>query len=123
MEYDVAAGGAGLGATWRLLLLGGTLVSALVGAALWGLRAMFVRLLAEFDRRLMRIEDVARDVQRVDADLRRLMAEMPLHYQRRDDAVREYTTLNARMDRLTEVLIDIKGMLRGWIDQPNRRGD
>ncbi|MBK7352669.1 MAG: hypothetical protein IPI97_08160 [Nitrosomonas sp.] len=34
-------------------------------------------------------------------------------FQRRDDAIREYTAINAKIDRLTEVLIDIKGYLNG----------
>ena len=44
-------------------------------------------------------------------DLKRLVAELPLHYQRREDAIREYTTINAKIDRLTEVLIDIRGVM------------
>jgi len=48
---------------------------------------------------------VAREVDRVDGDLKRLLAELPLHYQRREDAIREYTVINVKLDRLYELIL------------------
>lgn len=82
------------------------------GAVLGGVFALLKwfagRLLADIEERLSRIDALAREVDRVDADLKRLEAELPLHYQRRDDAIREYTSLNAKLDRVYEVLMEMK---------------
>jgi len=87
-------------------------VGAAVLGGVFGLLKWFAgRLLADIEERLSRIDAVAREVDRVDGDLKRLLAELPLHYQRREDAIREYTSINAKIDRLTEVLIDIRGKL------------
>ncbi len=44
----------------------------------------------------------------MDADLKRLIAELPIHYQRREDAIREYTAVNAKLDRIWEALIEVR---------------
>jgi len=109
-EYDV--GGSGL----RLVLIGLTIVG-MVGGLMAGLvRWMGSRIMEDIDARMGRIDGVMNEVARVDADLKRLIAELPVHYQRRDDAIREYTTINAKIDRLTEVLIDIRGVMRAKQD-------
>lgn len=74
------------------------LIGGVVGVAVWTVRTMAQRLILELDRRLKRIDDVAGEVQRVDADLKKLMIDLPIHYQRREDAVRDTTTLMARVD-------------------------
>ena len=71
------------------------LVIAWSGALLGVIRAMLSRMVADLDKRLDR---QSQDLARVDADLQRLAAELPLHYQRRDDAIRELTVLVARID-------------------------
>lgn len=71
---------------------------SVIGGALWTIRTMAQRLLTDLDQRLIRIDAVALDVQRVDTDLKRLMIELPLHYQRREDAIRETTVILARID-------------------------
>ena len=82
---------------------------ATVLGGVWTLLTWFARrMLADIDARLARIDDVAREVGRVDADLKTLIAEMPLHYQRREDAIREYTAINAKLDRLYEAMLEIK---------------
>lgn len=74
------------------------MIGAVISTAAWTMRMMANRLLAELDRRLQRIDEVAEEVQRVDTELKRLMIELPIHYQRREDAVRDTTTLMARID-------------------------
>lgn len=82
-----------------------------VGAGVLGgvfamLRWFAARLLIDMERRLMRIEDVAKDMSRLDSEVKTFVGQMPLHYQRRDDAIREYTAINAKLDRQWEVMAE-----------------
>ena len=80
-------------------------ISGIVLGGVFGLLKWFAgRMIDEIETRLKRIDDL-------EIRFERLMAELPLHYQRREDAIREYTTINAKIDRLTEVLIDIRGVM------------
>ena len=95
-EYQIAGG---IPITWLLS------VSGVVLGGVFGLLKWFAgRMVDEIETRLKRIDDL-------ESRFERLMAELPLHYQRREDAIREYTTINAKIDRLTEVLIDIRGVM------------
>ena len=95
-EYQIAGG---IPITWILS------VSGIVLGGVFGLLKWFAgRMIDEIETRLKRIDDL-------ESRFERLMAELPLHYQRREDAIREYTTINAKIDRLTEVLIDIRGVM------------
>ena len=95
-EYQIAGG---TPITWLLS------VSGIVLGGVFGLLKWFAgRMIDEIETRLKRIDDL-------ESRFERLMAELPLHYQRREDAIREYTTINAKIDRLTEVLIDIRGVM------------
>ncbi len=96
-----------------VLMIGGIpALIAFCGAVLGGVFALLkwfaARLLSDIEARLERIDAVAREVDRVDADLKRLMAELPIHYQRREDAIREYTAVNAKLDRIWEALIEVR---------------
>lgn len=105
-EYEVGVSGI------RLVMGGAMLIGVMAGLVRW----MGQRIMADIDARMGRIDGVMNEVARVDADLKRLVAELPMHYQRREDAIREYTTINAKIDRLTEVLIDIRGVMRAKQD-------
>jgi hypothetical protein len=72
--------------------------TALIGLVFALLRWFSLRMLAEIDGRLRRIDDV-------ESRFEKLLAELPLHYQRRDDAIREYTAINAKLDRLYELMM------------------
>lgn len=109
-EYEVGMSGA------RLVMGGVMLIGAVIGLMVGLVRWMGQRIMADIDARMGRIDGVMREVARVDGDLKRLVAELPMHYQRREDAIREYTTINAKIDRLTEVLIDIRGVMRAKQD-------
>lgn len=101
-EGDVLMGAAG---SWpAMLAVGGAIITGVFALLKW----FAGRLLADIEARLARIDEVAREVGRVDAEVKRLIAELPLHYQRRDDAIREYTSLNAKIDRIYEVLMEMK---------------
>jgi hypothetical protein len=109
-EYEVGVSGI------RLVMGGVMMIGVVVGLMVGLVRWMGQRIMADIDARMGRIDGVMNEVARVDADLKRLVAELPMHYQRRDDAIREYTTINAKIDRLTEVLIDIRGVVRAKQD-------
>lgn len=101
MEGDVLMAGASLPA---LLAVGGVVLGGVFALLKW----FASRLLADIEKRLERIDAVSREVDRVDGDLKRLMAELPIHYQRREDAIREYTAVNAKLDRIWEALIEVR---------------
>lgn len=77
-----------------LAAVGGIVIGVLFALLKWFAQ----RLLADIDARLRRIDEVERRLERI-------TAEMPQHYQRRDDAIREYTAINAKLDRLYELLM------------------
>lgn len=101
MEGDVLLSGIGMPA---LLAVGGGVLGGVFALLKW----FAARLLADIEARLERIDAVACEVDRVDAELKRIVAELPIHYQRRDDAIREYTAVNAKLDRIWETLIEVR---------------
>lgn len=73
----------------------------LIGLAALSVRAYAQRVVGEIERKLARL-------QTVEEQLAQLLAGLPLHYQRRDDAIREYTAMNAKLDRLWEALASLR---------------
>jgi hypothetical protein len=90
MEGDVMDAGVTLP---MLLSVGGLIVGGVFALLKW----FATRLLDDIESRLRRIDELENRFER-------LMAELPLHYQRREDAIREYTAINAKLDRLYELL-------------------
>ena len=101
MEGDVMLSGVGLPALLSV-------VGVVLGGVFALLRWFAARLLSDIEARLERIDAVAREVDRVDGDLKHLMAELPIHYQRREDAIREYTAVSVKLDRIWEALIEVR---------------
>lgn len=89
-EYQVAGG---LPFSYMLAISG-----AVLGVVFGLLKWFGGRMLAEIETRLRRIDDLENRFER-------LMAELPLHYQRREDSIREYTALNAKIDRIYELMV------------------
>lgn len=81
----------------QLLAIGMSVIGVVFALLKW----FAGRLLADIEARLSRIDDLENRFER-------LMAELPLHYQRREDAIREYTTINAKLDRLWEAIIEVR---------------
>jgi len=106
MEGDVAA------SYVRLLAIGLTLVGLVIGVIVGMMRWMVQRIMKDIDDRLGRMEDLTQKVAQVDNDLKRLIADMPLYYQRREDAIRDYTAINSKLDRLYEILVLMRGEKR-----------
>jgi DNA-binding transcriptional regulator GbsR (MarR family) len=90
MEGDVLTAGLGLPA---LLAVGGTVIGGVFALLKW----FAARLLEDIDQRLRRIDEV-------EARMDRLLAELPLYYQRREDSIRELTSVNTKFDRIYELL-------------------
>jgi hypothetical protein len=85
------------------------IIGALAGALFLVLRAALARFTQQMDERLARIERVTEEIARIDGELARLRAELPVHYIRRDDHIRDITTLSVKLDRIYELLL-IKGV-------------
>jgi len=101
MEGDVLFAALPLG--W-MLAFGAAMVMGIGGLMRWFARYM----LGELEKRLARIETVSEEVRRIEGELKRLMMELPMQYQRRDDAIREYVAINAKLDRLYELMMEQK---------------
>lgn len=91
MEGDVLIGGVPFPV---LLSVGGVVLGGIFGMLKW----FAGRLLADIDARLTRIDEVE---ERVD----KLIADLPVHYMRREDHIRELTAIHAKLDRLYEILL------------------
>ena len=97
MEGDVLMAGMPLPELPALLALGGAMLGGVFALLKW----FAARMLNEIEQRLKRIDDLENRFER-------LMAELPLHYQRREDAIREYTAMNAKLDRIYELIMEIR---------------
>lgn len=147
MEGDVLIGAV----NWpAMLAIGGTLLGVVFAMLKWfagrllsdiesrlsrieDLEIRFDKLLSELPLHYQRREDFVREMQQADGRYQRIVEsvidamreEVALHrrriedlekqretdvmrYQRRDDAIREYTSLNAKIDRVYEVLVELK---------------
>ena len=78
------------------------------GLLAWLIRTMVSRLMTDLDNRFARMELRLGDVERLESEFARLRAELPLHYQRRDDSIREYTAMNAKLDRIYELIMETR---------------
>lgn len=106
MEGDVMLSGLSLPA---LLAVGGAVLGGVFALLKW----FAARLLQDIEQRLQRIEDV-------DSRMKSLIADLPLHYQRRDDAIREMAQADERYQRAVEQIIKA---LRDELSDARRRID
>jgi len=84
-----------------LLAVGAAVLGGLFGMLKW----FASRMLSDIDERL---DAHARDVARIDDAMQRLVAEMPIHYHRREDAVREIAAMHSKLDRIYELVISLR---------------
>lgn len=88
---------------WQLISAGITLLGAFIGVLKVGVSAIERRLDQRFESMDSRFEELAKDSDRlrqVEIGLERLRGEMPLHYVRREDFVRNQTIIEAKLDAL-----------------------
>lgn len=86
---------------WQKFVWGIGLMLGWTGFLVGMLRQLVARNVGEFEER---IGDLMTQSRKLDDELKALRAELPLHYHRREDAIREYTAINAKLDRLYEVM-------------------
>lgn len=88
---------------WQLISGGVGLLGAFFGALRIGVAAIERRLDQRFELMDSRFEELAKDSDRlrqVEIGLERLRGEMPLHYVRREDWVRNQATIESKLDGL-----------------------
>jgi hypothetical protein len=78
------------------------------GLLAWLIRTMVGRVMTDLDARFDRMELRLTEVDKLESEFARLRAELPLHYQRRDDSIREYTAMNAKLDRIYELIMEAR---------------
>lgn len=99
---------------WQLLVIGGALLSAFAGLVKLLLHQFAKRLdqrFAVMDQRFVTVAQDSERLRQVELSLERLRGEMPLHYVRREDYVRNQTVLEAKLDALALKLehVQLKG--------------
>lgn len=82
-------------------------IGGLVGAVALMARSFANRLMREIDDRFARLEGMATEIRRIDAELTSLRAELPLHYIRREDHIRDMAAITIKLDRIHEMLLII----------------
>lgn len=89
---------------WHLV----TLLVSFISFSLAAGKILFAQIDKRLDERFAAIESVGRkaadDVEQLDADIKQLRVDLPMHYQRREDAIREYTVVLARVDAVGDRL-------------------
>lgn len=78
------------------------------GLLAWLIRTMVGRVMTDLDARFDRMEQRLTEVDKLESEFARLRTELPLHYQRRDDSIREYTAMNAKLDRIYELIMEAR---------------
>jgi len=99
---------------WQLIGTGITLLGGFLGVLKLVVAAIERRLDQRFETMDSRFEELAKDSDRlrqVELGLERLRGEMPLHYVRREDFVRNQTIIEAKLDALALKLenVQLKG--------------
>ncbi|WP_110972156.1 hypothetical protein [Pseudomonas huaxiensis] len=99
---------------WQLVSTGIALLGAFFGLLKLVVAAIERRLDQRFESMDSRFEELAKDSDRlrqVEIGLERLRGEMPLHYVRREDFVRNQTVIEAKLDALALKLenVQLKG--------------
>ncbi|WP_095157172.1 hypothetical protein [Pseudomonas sp. Irchel 3E13] len=99
---------------WQLITAGAGLLGAFFGLLKLVVAAIERRLDQRFETMDSRFEELAKDSDRlrqVELGLERLRGEMPLHYVRREDFVRNQTVIEAKLDALALKLenVQLKG--------------
>lgn len=89
-----------------VLMGSGMLLLAVAGAVLGGVFALLKwfagRLLEDIDKKFA---DHLSRIDEVEGRVDKLIADLPVHYMRREDHIRELTAIHAKLDRLYEILL------------------
>lgn len=101
---------------WYAISIGVTLLLTWSGFLVGVIKWLIGRMIANLDKRLETNNDqcnqkwmqVEARCMQTDADLKQLMIKLPVEYQRREDAIRENTVINAKLDRIYELIAEKK---------------
>lgn len=101
---------------WQVVAWIAALLTAWTGFLIGIIKWLIGRMIKDLDDRLKINNDdctakwmqIDLSLKQTDADLKRLMTQLPIEYQRREDSIREYTAINSKLDRLYELLMERK---------------
>jgi hypothetical protein len=100
--------GAAMSGRW-ILIIGLAFVSAIVGGVFAAIRWLAAELKRQIDTRLDRVEAAERlradELRRLERDIHALRSELPMHYVRREDHIRDITAFSVKLDRIYTVLL------------------
>ncbi|PIQ25401.1 hypothetical protein COW20_15175 [bacterium (Candidatus Blackallbacteria) CG13_big_fil_rev_8_21_14_2_50_49_14] len=103
LEWGQVAWASGLAVAWSALLIG--VIQRLVSKVF----SSFEKKVAEENKQFIaQLEANRLELQRVEAEFRKLLVELPIQYQRRDDTIRDQTVLNAKLDKVYEIMLELK---------------
>lgn len=78
---------------------------SVLGIVRWLAGRLITDMLTRIDGAIVQMDKIMGRVNAVEERLERHLSDLPLQYQRRDDAIREYTTINVKLDRLYELML------------------
>jgi len=81
---------------WQMVTLLGSFVAFAIGAG----KVLLAQIDRRLDQRFTVLEEAASSWRQVERDILTLKAELPLHYVRREDYVRNQTVIEAKLDAL-----------------------
>lgn len=96
---------------WHLITFGIALISAFAAV----LKILFAQFVKNMDGRFASLHEDAKNWSRVERELLRFMADIPLHYVRREDYVRNQTVIESKIDAVALKLENIQ--LKGAINR------
>ena len=93
---------------WQMLSIGGAILGAFVGLV----KMLLMQMERRLEQRFAVIDKDSERLRQVELGMERLRGEMPLHYVRREDWVRNQTIIEAKLDGLALKFenVQIKGL-------------
>lgn len=93
---------------WHLFVFLAGLIAAWSGVIMLSVRLIVSRSLSVLDERLAELKCIKDDQQRLERSVMELRADLPIHYVRKEDFVRHEVVINAKLDRLRDLVEDIR---------------
>jgi len=86
---------AGLIAAWSLMILG-------------VIRFIISKCVTDLERRIGGLSNIGKDYQKLERSLLEMKADLPINYVRREDFIRFDTVINVKLDRLHDLIEEIR---------------
>lgn len=97
-----------MGDQWQLIGFIVGLIAAWSGVIMVAIKVVVARSLGNLDERLSELKCIKDDQQRLERAVMELKADLPLQYVRKEDFVRHEVVINAKLDRLRDLVEDIR---------------